>query len=99
MRIAVRNLTWVQDKRVKHGMAGMLALGNTVRKVAMLVDENRNPLRPAGATVPAKPFTLELYIPLPVGMDKVLKFDNDASAKAEASRQLSRFIADATEAM
>lgn len=99
MRIAVRNLTWVQDKRVRHGTAGMLHVGNSVRKVAMIVDENSNPLRPRDAKIPPKPFTLELYLPVPTGVDKVLKFTSEASAKSEAARQLSRFISDATEAL
>jgi hypothetical protein len=99
MRIAVRNIEWEQDRRVRHGTAGYLCVGSTLRKVAMIVNENVNPLRPSHAKVPPKPYTLELYIPVPSSVDKVMKFYTEATAKAEATRQLGRFIADATEAL
>lgn len=96
MRISIKNLTWRHHPRL-HAEVGYIESQYGERKVAMLINENNNPRRPAGGVIPAKPFTLEVYIPLLTTQDKVLKFTREHEAKAEAARLLGRFIADTTE--
>jgi hypothetical protein len=96
MRISVKNIHWQRHPKL-HAEVGYIESQYGERKVAMLVNENNNPRRPAGGVIPAKPFTLEVYIPLLSTQDKVLKFTREAEAKAEAARLLARFIADTTE--
>jgi hypothetical protein len=95
MSLAVRNIVWTQHPKLRHAFLGYIA----GRRVMMLVDERLNPRRPEGGKVPAKPLTLEVYLPLAQGHDKILKFTTDTAAKAEAGRLLAKLVADIAEVL
>ncbi len=94
--ISIQNILWVQSKKAMHCKIGLVESQFGRRRVALLYDENANPLKPKGTPPLARPFTLEVHLPVIIGTDKVLKFTSESAAKSEADRQLSRFIADVT---
>lgn len=98
MSLSVRNLTWLPHPKLHHAHIGWLVPSTgRQRKVAMIVDERNNLRRPVGGVIPAKPVTLEIYLPLLPGQDRVLKFVHESAAKTEAARQFALFILDSAE--
>ena len=95
MSLSVRNIVWSPHPKLRHASVGFIA----GRRLVMLVDERINPLRPAGGKIPAKPFTLEVYLPLAQGHDKILKYTSEQTAKAEAGRLLAKLVADIAEVL
>lgn len=67
------------------------------RRVAVLYNEHANPLRAPGSALVAKPFTVELCIPMRIGQDKVMKFKDEAEAKTAAGNSLLCFLSDIVE--
>ena len=98
-RIAVANLIWRPHPRVPHGELAWVVTPKLRLKVAGLIDENANPLKARGSPPLARPFTLELYFPLPAGVDRVRKFTDESAARADAANQLAKFVASVTEIM
>lgn len=99
MPLIIKAIQWSPMPRVPHGIIGTIAGRTGVRRVAGIINENDSPKRPRGLPSLAKPFTLELYLPLNGGQDRILKFTEEAGAKREATRQLLAFIQDTLESM
>lgn len=97
MPVICKQIEWSIMPRVAHGEIGVMQGRYGLRKVAGLINEEANPRRPRSSPPLSKPFTLELYVPVIMGKDRVLKFQTEAAAKAEASRAVLRFVADCTE--
>lgn len=86
-------IEWGNMPRTPHGQLGCITARWGTLRIAAVINESINPGRPAGAVFRyPKPFTLELYIPLPVGTDRVQKFATEEEAKAKAHATLDRFI-------
>jgi len=97
MPVICKTIEWSIMPRVPHGEVGMVQGRYGLRKVAGVINEGANPRRPRNSPPLAKPFTLELYMPLIMGKDRVLKFTTEEAAKAEAARSLLRLVADCIE--
>lgn len=83
-------MMWIQRPRCPHILDGKVA----ERKVASIFLENHNPLRPRGCAPLARPFTLEVYLPMRPGVDKVRKFTALEAAQVVADAMLNQFVAD-----
>lgn len=97
MSIIVRSIEWSQMPRVPHGLIGTIQCSHGRRRVAAIICENENPRRPAGAPDLQRPFTLELYVPLLGGQDRILKFLTQPEAERAATQALLRFVNDIVE--
>ena len=88
-----KEIAWGSMPRTPHGELGCITTRWGTLRIAAVINEALNPNRPVGAVSRhPKPFTLELYIPLPVGTDKVQKYATADEAKAKAATALARFI-------
>ena len=92
--LIVKNIQWGPMPRTPHGTLGNVVSRGGTRRVCAIINENLSPKRPRGLPSLARPFTLELYLPVRVGQDKVLKFVTEAEALAEAERALNAFLSD-----
>ena len=91
----MRVIEWGSMPRTPHGQLGCITTRWGTMRIAAVINEALNPGRPAGAVSRhPKPFTLEVYIPLPVGTDKVQKYATEEEAKEKASKLLERFVAE-----
>lgn len=97
MPVIVKTIQWSPMPRVPHGVIGTIQARHGLRRVAGIIDENANPRKPKGSTPHIRPFTLELYVPLLGGQDRILKFTSRETAELEAARALLRFVGDAIE--
>jgi hypothetical protein len=97
MPVTVRAIEWSPMPRTPHGVIGTVRSRYGVRRVAGIICENDNPRRPKGSPLLARPFTLELYIPLLGGQDRILKFNTLAEAERGATQAVLRFINDLIE--
>lgn len=91
----MRVIEWGNMPRTPRGQLGCITTRWGTMRIAAVINEALNPGRPAGAVSRhPKPFTLEVYIPLPVGTDKVQKYATEEEAKDKASKLLERFVAE-----
>ena len=90
--LRLRQLQWAPKPGASHILVALLGSG---RRVASIFFENANPLKARGSPPLQRPYTLELYVPLPKGTDKVQKFTELEAAKTAAGKQLERFVSDA----
>lgn len=97
MPVIVKRIEWSPMPRVPHGVIGCVSSRFGVRRVAGIINENDNPRKPRGSPSLAKPFTLELYLPLPGGQDRILKHMTRTEAEQGAARALLKFISDLIE--
>ena len=92
--LRMKPLVWRTRPKAHHILNGLVALRTGERRVAAIIDENRNPLKAKGSPPLARPFTLELYLPLLPSIDRVQKFTELEAAQAAAAKQLERFVSD-----
>ena len=86
-------IEWGSMPRTPHGQLGCVTTRWGTLRIAAVINERINPGRPSGVLYRhSKPFTLEVYIPLPVGTDKVQKYATEEEAKAKAVAVLARFL-------
>ena len=89
----IKVITWSPMPNVPHGELGCVETRRGRLRIAAVINEACNPRRPAGVVNNhRKPFTLELYVPLPVGTDKVQKYASAAEAKSKAVAVLALFV-------
>lgn len=93
----LKAIVWRVRSRAHHVENGWVQAAGKERRVAAIIDENRNPLKARGSPPLARPITLELYFPLPQSVDRVQKFTSPESARREAAKQLERFVGDCLE--
>ncbi len=93
----VRAIEWSPMPRVPHGLIGTVRCRSGVRRVAGIICENDNPRRPKGSPQLARPFTVEIYLPLVGGQDRIIKCNTMVEAEREATRALLRFVNDIVE--
>lgn len=92
--LRMKPLVWKPRPKAPHIVNGWVLTHTGDRRVAAVIDENRNPLKARGSPPLARPFTLELYLPLPPSVDRVQKFLASEDAMAAATKQLERFVSD-----
>jgi hypothetical protein len=97
MPVIVRPIEWSPMPRVPHGVIGTVRCRHGIRRVAGIVSENENPRKPRGSPLLAKAFTLELYVPLLGGQDRILKFETREAAERAAAQAVLRLVSDLLE--
>ena len=86
-------IEWGSMPHTPHGQLGCVTTRWGTLRIAAVINESINPGRPSGVAYRhPKPFTLELYLPIPVGTDKVQKYATEDEAKAKAVAVLARFL-------
>lgn len=86
-------ITWLRSKQLHHAEIAAIEIKDGLHyKVGMLVNETVNPLRPKGTPHPAKPYGIEIYLPITSGQDRVQKFSSKQEAKDKMQHLLDAFI-------
>lgn len=86
---------WLRHPSLSHAEMAVVELRRPTGlyyKVGLLVNENRNPARPRGGKVPARPWGLELYLPLTSGQDRVQKFPTESAARERMDKIINDFV-------
>lgn len=87
-------ITWLRHPQLVHAeMAVVTVKRGLYFKVGLLVKEHANPARPKGGVIPAKPWGVELYVPLTQGQEKVQKFDTERAARERIAKAVEYFAA------
>lgn len=92
--LRMKPITWTPKRGASHILNGMVLIRTGERRVAAIFDESRNPMKARGSPPLARPFTLELYLPLLPSIDRVQKFTELEAAQAAAAKHLERFVSD-----
>lgn len=90
----MRDWEWGPMPRAPHGELAQIRTRQGVRRMAGIINETLSPRRRAGMPPLAKPFTLEVYFPLPVGQDKVRKYATHDAAVTALDKAWAAFIDD-----
>lgn len=91
----VVTIQWIRHPRFAHAQMGVTRTAHgDWRKVAVLFSAGKNPKLPKGVDLGARPFTLELYLPMVVGIDRILKYQTEEAAKHAAQSMLRLFVAE-----